>query len=63
MAYNKKTWISDEIITKEALNIIENGIEDLDGRLEDLDGRLEDLESKEVEVDLSGKQDKTDESL
>ena len=27
MAYNKKTWISDEVITKEALNNIENGIE------------------------------------
>lgn len=27
MAYNKKTWGSDEVITKEALNNIENGIE------------------------------------
>lgn len=26
MAYSKKTWIDDEVITKEALNNIENGI-------------------------------------
>ena len=30
MAYNKKTWTSKEIITKEALNNIENGISQLD---------------------------------
>lgn len=29
MAYNKKTWISKELITKDALNNIENGIDDL----------------------------------
>ena len=63
MAYNKKTWISNEIISKNALNNIENGIEDLDGRLEDLEGRLEDLEGKEVEVDLSSYQEKTDNDL
>ena len=27
MAYNKRVWGSDEVITKEALNNIENGIE------------------------------------
>jgi hypothetical protein len=63
MAYNKKTWISNEIISKNALNNIENGIENLDGRLEDLEGRLEDLEGKEVEVDLSSYQEKTDNDL
>ncbi len=26
MAYNKKTWVSKETITKEVLNNIENGI-------------------------------------
>lgn len=26
MAYAKKTWVDDEIITKDALNNIENGI-------------------------------------
>ena len=30
MAYNKKTWVSDEIITDAALNNIENGIAALD---------------------------------
>lgn len=30
MAYEKKIWISDEVITKEALNNIENGIEAVD---------------------------------
>ena len=54
--YNKKEWVSKEIITKEALNNIENGIADLDERLEE-------LESKEVEVDLSGYQEKTDNGL
>ena len=27
MAYTKKTWIDDEVIAKEALNNMENGIE------------------------------------
>lgn len=31
--YNKKEWVNDEIITKEALNNMENGIADLDERL------------------------------
>lgn len=26
MAYSKKTWVDEEVITKEALNNIENGI-------------------------------------
>ena len=30
--YNKKEWVSDELITKEALNNIENGIEEIDKR-------------------------------
>ena len=30
MAYNKKTWVSDEVITKDALNNIENGIKTLE---------------------------------
>ena len=54
--YNKKEWVSKEVITKEALNNIENGIADLDERLEE-------LEDKEVEVDLSGYQEKTDNDL
>ena len=34
--YNKKEWVNDEIITKEALNNIENGIADLDDRMNDV---------------------------
>ena len=33
MAYNKKTWVSNEVITKEALNNIEDGIATLDNNL------------------------------
>ena len=54
--YNKKEWVSNEVISKEALNNMENGIADLDERLEN-------LEDKEVEVDLSDYQEKTDNNL
>lgn len=30
MAYSKKTWIDDELITRDALNNIENGIDTID---------------------------------
>lgn len=30
MAYTKKTWVDDEVIQKDALNNIENGIETVD---------------------------------
>lgn len=30
MAYTKKTWVDDEVIPKEALNNMENGIEAID---------------------------------
>lgn len=30
MAYQKKTWVDDEVITKEALNNIETGIENVE---------------------------------
>ena len=36
MAYNKKTWVTNEIITTAALNNIENGIESLDNDLSSL---------------------------
>ena len=35
--YNKKQWVSKEIITKEALNNIENGIYEISEALENLD--------------------------
>jgi hypothetical protein len=34
--YNKKEWVNDEIITKEALNNMENGIADLDAKMNDV---------------------------
>lgn len=40
MAYNKKTWVSNEVITKEALNNIENGIADLDTIIKNLIGSI-----------------------
>lgn len=40
MAYNKKTWVSKETITKEALNNIENGIANLDTTIENLIGSI-----------------------
>lgn len=33
MAYSKKTWVDDEVITEEALNNMENGIDALDKKL------------------------------
>ena len=35
--YNKKEWVSKEIITKEALNNIENGISELDDKVSKLE--------------------------
>lgn len=34
MAYNKKIWISGEVITEDALNNIENGIQELENQIE-----------------------------
>ena len=33
MAYTKKTWIDNELITTAAMNNIENGIEDLNNKV------------------------------
>lgn len=41
MAYNKKTWVSNEIITKEALNNIENGIEAVEQSIPEKISQLE----------------------
>ena len=45
--YNKKEWVNDEIITKEALNNIENGIADLDVKMNDVATKkeLQDIEN------------------
>lgn len=34
MAYNKRTWINGEVITEDALNNIENGIQELENQIE-----------------------------
>ena len=41
MAYNKKIWGSDEVITKEALNNIENGIEAVEQSIPKLVSQLD----------------------
>ena len=45
--YNKKEWVNDEIITKEALNNMENGIADLDAKMNDVATKkeLQDMEN------------------
>lgn len=47
--YNKKEWVNDEIITKEALNNIENGIADLDAKMNDVATKKE-LEAMENNI-------------
>ena len=37
MAYNKKTWIDGELITDDALNNIENGIQELENQIETIE--------------------------
>ena len=37
MAYNKKTWIDGEVITEDALNNIENGIQELENQIETIE--------------------------
>lgn len=47
--YNKKEWVSKEVITKEALNNIENGIADLDAKMNDVATKKE-LEAVENDI-------------
>ena len=50
--YNKKEWVNDEIITKEALNNIENGIAANNNELNDLKkGLVASLEAQGHKVD------------
>ena len=37
MAYNKRTWINGEVITEDALNNIENGIQELENQIETIE--------------------------
>ena len=50
MAYTKKTWADGEVITKDALNNIENGIHANDGKNTNQDSKLTELESKVVKA-------------
>ena len=51
--YNKKEWVNDEIITKEALNNIENGIAENNNELNELkEGLVESLIALGHEVDM-----------
>ena len=46
MSYNKKTWVSDEVITKDALNNIEEGIDSLSKKNKELYDRLNAVDSQ-----------------
>ena len=46
MAYTKKDWVDNEVITKEALNNIEKGIENVDKANTAQGGKITPLESK-----------------
>lgn len=54
MAYSKKTWVDGEVITDEALNNIENGIETVDTALENKAGKGEQITSPDATSDASG---------
>ena len=53
MAYSKKTWVNDEVITKEGLNNIEMGISTNDTAITGLSGKVTALESKVIPVTTS----------
>lgn len=62
MAYNKKTWVDSEVITKESLNNIETGVHTNDTKIAQLEGKLvkavagskDGLMSKEDKTKLDG---------
>ncbi len=62
MAYNKKTWVDSEVITKESLNNIETGVHTNDTKISQLEGKLvnavagskDGLMSKEDKTKLDG---------
>ena len=61
MAYNKKIWGSDEVITKEALNNIENGIEAVEQSIPKLVSQLDNDAGYITEhLDLSNYAEKDD---
>ncbi len=50
MAYTKKTWVNDEVITHDALNNIENGVDAADKKDKEQDGKIVALEGKTGEA-------------
>lgn len=46
MAYTKKDWANNEVITEEALNNIETGIENVDNENTTQDGKITTIEDK-----------------
>lgn len=52
MAYNKKTWVSKETITKEALNNIENGIAELDANQKNFLTEHQDLSAYATKLEV-----------
>lgn len=65
MAYNKKTWVDSEVITKESLNNIETGVHTNDTKNSSQDAKIAELEGKLVKAvagskdGLMSKEDKT----
>lgn len=53
MAYTKKTWVDGEIITKEALNNMEQGVTANDTKNTEQDGKITNLEGKVVNATVS----------
>lgn len=44
MAYSKKTWNNDEVITKAAMDNIENGVATNDTKNTQQDGKISEIE-------------------
>lgn len=53
MAYSKKTWQNDEVITQQALNNLENGVAANDTKNTQQDGKISALEGKTSEATSS----------
>lgn len=65
MAYSKKTWNNDEVITQEAMNNIESGVASNDTKNTQQDTKISEIEGKLVKAvagskdGLMSKEDKT----
>lgn len=50
MAYSKKTWVDNEVITHDTLNNIESGVDAADKKDKEQDGKIAALEAKAVDA-------------